>query len=129
MAARRWFQNRMSLYHSPVTIWAKSTHGAVGAIAAFGGRGVTSVTRLAAGRYRITLDDTYRGLLNGSAMVECAANNVDIYCQLEAENVALAGGGTVDFRTKTAGVTTDVANGDDVWYKIELMNSSVDALL
>jgi len=129
MAARRWQLRRASLYHTPVTLWCHITIGAGGAVGAFAGRGIHNVTHTAAGRYQIVLDDAYRGLLSCNVIIEAAANNIDLYGQLEGEAVNTAGGGIVDIRTKTGANSTDPANGDDIWITIELMNSSVDAII
>lgn len=129
MAARRWFRNQMSLYHNPVRLWCHVTIGAAGAVGAVAGRGINTVTHTAAGRYQVVLDDAYRGLLNLGGIVECAANNVDIYVQLEGQAVNTAGGGTIDIRTKTGAASTDPANGDDIWLVIDLMNSANDAII
>jgi hypothetical protein len=129
MAARRWQLRRASLYHTPVTLWCHIVIGVAGAVTSFAGRGIANVTLTAAGRYQITLSDAYRGLLACHVMMECAANNVDIYGQLEGEAVNTAGGGIVDIRTKTGAVSTAPANGDDIWVTLDLMNSSVDAVI
>jgi hypothetical protein len=128
MAARRWNLNSSSLYHTPCRLWCHVVIGAAGAVTSFAGRGIASVIRTAQGRYAINLSDQYRGLLACYGTVEAAANNVDLYIQLESEDVATAGGG-VNIRTKAAGVSANPANADDLWITIDLMNSSIDAII
>ncbi len=53
----------------PVLLNAQITIGASGAVASSSAPYISSITRLAAGKYRIKLDDNYNGFLNAMASI------------------------------------------------------------
>jgi len=119
-----------SLYHNPSTIYGRCVFsGGAANPTSFSGKGVAGVTRLGAGRFRITLDDRHPGFLHLEATVLAALNTVDLYCQLEAEAVNTAGGGTVDFRTKTGAGSVDPAAADEGHFQIDLQTLAIDPAL
>jgi hypothetical protein len=120
-----------SLYHEPVRLWCHVVLTTVGGadVDSFAGKGIANVVRSGAGLYRITFADRYRALLGLHGNFEAALDNVDMYLQLAAEAVNTAGGGTIDVRTKTAGVSTDPADQDDFWVYIDLIKSSADVAI
>jgi len=131
MGANYISMHSASLYHDPVRIWCHVILTTVGApaVGSFAGKGVSNVTRTGNGVYRITLADRYRGLLGLHGNFEAALDTVDMYLQLAAHAVNTAGGGTIDVRTKTAGVSTDPADNDSFWVYIDLMNNSADVVI
>lgn len=83
--------------------------------------GVTSITQVSNGRYRITLNDKYYALLSASMVSESTSKN-DHSFQIRDEAVATAG--TIDFILQSA-ASTNLGNTEGVFASIFVKNSSV----
>lgn len=67
--ANRFFQQfTLSLNHIPVWLEGSATIGASGATSALKGSGILSLTRVAAGTYKLLLEDDYNRFLNFRAI-------------------------------------------------------------
>ena len=116
--------------HNPSKICGSITQtGVVGvspAVAIKDGEGFTAAYT-GVGRYTISTVDTYfTGCLSAQATVENAANNVDMYCQIAAVTSAPGAATAIEIRTKTAGVTTEVPQNDDVHFEFNLVSIGQD---
>jgi hypothetical protein len=87
-------------------------------------RGVASVAQTAAGKFTVTLEDSYAKLTNLQATFSCLGDAVDIYAQAGAtSNLGVAAGTpvTVVVKTKTAAVNTNPATTDvDTYISVTL---------
>lgn len=117
----------------PVRIGGRITIGASGAVASSpaASTGIASVTRISAGRYRITLQDGYSALLSARGSMECVnattASGI-MTVELLGSSVAISTqtGGTLDLICfNSSGVATDPANGSAIRFDIWCNNSSV----
>jgi hypothetical protein len=74
--------------------------------------GVTSVVRSAAGKFTVTLNDSYYKLKHANVSYRDERDNADLYAQLGAvSNEATTSPITVVVKLKTATTNTDVAAG------------------
>ncbi len=118
--ANRQFNDVQSLERGNVSVYLGVDIGATGAPTAKKLHGVASITRTAAGIYDIVLSDAYSEFLGASVvMVGVAA---DLTYQFTAMDVANK---TMTFITKAGATETDPANGDEIYIKLELKNTSV----
>lgn len=131
MADRSFHTGPEALDIGTVTLWARATIGASGAITASRlGNGVASVVRTSAGLYTVTLQDIYTSLQWAEVKVLAASagnpTTAGILNTLQADTVATSTP-TVAFlfQSVTAGAATDPASGAILYFKIELKNSSV----
>ena len=122
--ASRMFQEKINnLEIGLVKLYCVFSVGAVGAatLNTALSKGITSVTRSAAGTYDIVLDDAYNAFLHLSGMLLDSAGE-DITFQVEVADVANK---SINIFTNTAGTPTDPASGDVMYLEITLKNSSV----
>jgi hypothetical protein len=76
-------------------------------------RGVASVAQTAAGKFTVTLEDTYAKLTGIQATFSCSGDAVDIYAQGGAmTNLASTTPVTLVVKTKTGAVNTNPATTD-----------------
>lgn len=108
------------------SIFAKVTIGAAGAptLVTTGGlsKCVASISRVSAGKYTVTLNDTYKYFvgLRGSFVASGGPAAPDV--NVDSESVASAK--TVTVLTQAGGVNTDPANGEVMYLEILLKNST-----
>lgn len=129
--ANRWFnQFRYSFLKYPVDLVAQVAIGAAGAptLSAARSRGILSITRNAAGRYTVVLDDRYQRLLKLEHNVVIAAGTtsgvVELVVMVDSSNAAAK---SVQFQfLDAAGVAADIANGAVLKLKFEMTNSTLD---
>lgn len=88
------------------------------------GMGIKSVARSSAGRYVITLQDAYKGLIRMSHSFVSASAPASPSMYIAAEAVSSASAPTITVVFNTAGTATDPASGEKVLLEIELNNSS-----
>lgn len=128
--ANRWFtQFRYSLVKAVVDLYGQVAIGASGAptISVANSKGISSIVRNSAGRYTITLQDSYYGLLdvqhkflNATAP---AAPLMFIVSQAVTNNSAPV---VVIQFTNAAGTATDPGSGELMYLQIALKNSSAN---
>lgn len=84
--------------------------------------GVTSVAQTAAGKFTVTLDDSYLKLETVQATFACSGDAVDIYAQAGVtSNLGSATPATVVIKTKTGAVNTNPATTDvDTYISVTL---------
>lgn len=85
-------------------------------------KGVTSVNKLAAGEYVITLDDSYQELLSAQFTLQ-AATPVDLVPQIESADVLSAK--TIKVNLMAGATPTDPAADVKLYMALRLRNSSV----
>ncbi len=126
MANRYFNQFHFSTIPMYTSLFAKISFAANGAptLVTTGGfsKGIASVSRSSAGKFVVTMSDTYNYLIGvkGSFVASggAAAPNVCV----DSESVASAK--TVTILTQAGGVNTDPASGEVLVLEIELKNSS-----
>ena len=115
-------------------LYANWAVGAAGAptLGATGNKGITSVVRNSTGKYTVTFDDAYNGLLWADAIVMDATNSdpttVGVVAKLVSQSVQTSGAGTVViqfYSTATPGTVEDPRDGATIYFKAELRRSSV----
>lgn len=79
------------------------------------------MTRISAGLYELTLMDTYAALISADIMIQ-KASAADLQPQLVSSSVSSTG--KIRFRTLAGATPTDLANGDVVYVRLDLRNSS-----
>lgn len=120
--ANRNFNRFQALEKEVKSIYADVAIGAVGAATVNKALGVASVTRSAAGRYDIVLEDQYTRLMSVS-VVQVNSTSQDLTFQVTADNVSGATK-TLSIACKAAAVDTDPSSGSRLLVKIDLKNSS-----
>jgi hypothetical protein len=122
--ANRSFNRLQALDKEVKQIYARVTIGASGAptLVAADSVGVASISRVSAGLYTITLQDTYNKLVYGNCEVRTPSAE-DIKANLVTESVSSAK--TVQFRCVAVATATDPASGDSLYVVLHLKNSSV----
>lgn len=130
---RSYLPDRGSLEGGIVRLYAKFTLGASGAVASTTwSKGITSITRLSAGSYKITLQDSYNALLfaNTNVIVAAAVNpaNVGVVSRIEAHDVvdSTTPYVTVSFYATDDGAEVDGTSGDVVLVELVLKGTSAD---
>lgn len=127
MANRFLQQFRYSFEKSIVDVYFKVTIGATGAptLDAANSKGVKSIARNSAGKYTVTLQDTYIKLLDFD-VTELLASGIPSspnVC-LVSQAVTNSAAPTVVFTMSTGGVATDPDNGGVLYGRITVSNSS-----
>lgn len=80
-------------------------------------RGVASVAQTAAGKFTVTLEDSYSKISSLQATFSCSGDAVDIYAQSGAiTNLGSSTPATVVVKTKTGAVNTNPATTDTDTY-------------
>lgn len=127
MANRMFSQLQLSLEKAVVKLWAKVAIGATGAptLSAANSKGISSITRAAAGNYTITLQDKYVKLLGFQCTFMDAAGLPDApMVALDTDTDVTATSPIIHFYTaSSAGVAADPANGETMYIEITLSNS------
>jgi hypothetical protein len=110
-----------------VRITGKFAVGAAGAVGTITAPGVSTIVRLAAGEYRITLSDKFNDLFLESVSLVSSATPGEgevLYPQFNAYSVANS---TVDVVLNPAtAVETDPASGDEIHFVIVGKNTSIN---
>ncbi len=76
-------------------------------------RGVASVAQTAAGKFTVTLEDSYAKLVSLQATYSCSGDTADIYAQAGVvSNLGTSTPVTLVVKTKTAGTNTNPATTD-----------------
>jgi hypothetical protein len=117
------YNRRQALEKEVKDLYAKVTIGATGAPTLTLGIGIASIARNGAGDYTVTLQDKYPSLkfFEGVHLKSAAE---DLNFQLKAESVA--SNKTVRFLTVAGASATDPANGDVLYLKFELKNTTIE---
>lgn len=119
--ADRGFHRKQALEKEIKDLHASVNIGATGAPTIASAPGVASVVRNGAGDYTVTLQDKFVSLRFFEVMHKSSSAE-DLTFQMHSESVASAK--TVRFLCLTAGTPTDPANGDVLFLKFELKNTS-----
>lgn len=119
--ASRNFNRTQALEKEVKSLFAKITIGATGAPTLTKGVGIASVARSAAGKYTITLDDTYVRLLHVDVK-HLVSTVEDLVWQVTAETVSTTK--TVAVAASTGGTFTDPSNGCVLLVRIDLKNTT-----
>lgn len=126
MANRQFTQFRLSLEKKVVDLFADVTFGSSGAptLNKANSKGIKSIVRSSAGKYVITLQDSYQRLLvvkhvfiNATAP---AAPGMYIFAQIVGSVTAP----TITVIFNTAGTATDPASGEEVLLQISLNDTT-----
>lgn len=120
--ANRNFNRMQALEKEIKELFLDVAIGGTGAPTLTEGLGITSIARVGAGHYRITLNDKFSRLMHAD-MIHLAATAEDLTMQIKLETVATTK--LVEFFTLTAGTETDPASGDRLLITLKLKNSSV----
>lgn len=127
MANRLFQQFRNSLEKQVVELWVKASIGSTGAVTldAANSKGVSTMVRNSAGKYTITLQDTYQKLLETSCtqLISTGLLTAAEFAVV-SEAVATAAAPTVVVQFAAAGVATDMASGTVVRIRITLSNTT-----
>jgi hypothetical protein len=119
-------QFRYQLENAMVDLFVRVSIGAAGAptLSTTYAKGVASISRSAAGRYVITLQDKYNNLMGIECSFLIAGIPAAPIASIFADNVAASGALTIQC-ADAAGAAADPANGEVMLLKISLKNSSV----
>lgn len=116
--ANRNFSELQSASKEVKAVFAKATYNA-GSFTLAQGQGVTSITRIGAGHYRVTLQDNYMRLMSFGVVSEATAEN-DHKFQIHSQAVNAK---TIDFVLQSV-ADADLANGEIIYITMFLKNSS-----
>lgn len=120
MANRNFPSQRIFGFNmAPVRVSGSISIGSTGAVSSFTAPGVASVTRLAAGKYQITLQDPYFSLLElHTFMTSVNATTPSGISKIEmiSQSVSTAGGGTVIIQCLQAQVPASTTQGTAIQY-------------
>jgi hypothetical protein len=126
MANRYFNQFHFSPIPMYTSIFAKISFAGSGAptLVTAGGisKGVASVSRTSAGKFVVTLSDTYNYLVGAKGVFVASGGAAAPNVCVDSESVASAK--TVTILTQAGGVNTDPASGEVLLLEIELKNSS-----
>lgn len=124
MANRTFHQAEGSLEHRMVDLFVEVTFGVAGAVSAWSGKGVSSVTKDATGQYTVALADRYPAFMGSSYSFEDTSANTGWACdRSEAVDTATP---SITFRTNdAAGAEADPASGAKLRVNFKLKNSSI----
>lgn len=81
-----------------------------------------TLSQIGTGLFRIQLQNAFKALLSASIMIQRASGAVDLVAQLAAVDVSSLQ--QVDFRMNAAATPTNLANGDVLYIRLDLRNSS-----
>lgn len=131
MANRIFYPSKGCLEIDVCELFCEINIGSTGAVSSSSGKGIASVVRNSAGKYTITLSDSYNKLLWADVAVLDDTNSdpvsVGTVGRLFSEDVD---GSTptlaIQFYDFTDGSAADPADGAKVFVKIQLRNSSVE---
>jgi hypothetical protein len=133
MANRSFHPFKGALEIDVAVLYGQFAVGASGAptLSAQASKGIKSVVRNSAGKYTVTLQDSYAAFLWGAAQILDATNSdpTAVGCTAKV-NAASVSGATPTFvvtfyETATPFTPQDPRNGATVYLKLELRNSSV----
>lgn len=126
MANAYMYQFRFSPVPAVSELFAKITIGATGAptLSAANSKGIASITRNAAGKYTIVLNDSWNKFLNLKACFlsssGAAAPDVCVFSEAVSASKSLI------ILCQAGGVNTDPANGEVMYLQIVLKNTSAN---
>lgn len=126
MANRLMNQFRYSLEKKVVDLFADVTFGATGAptLVAKNSKGVKSITRSSAGKYVITLQDSYARLLMVKHAFINATAPASPSSYIVSQTVGTANPPTITVQFNAAGTATDPASGEEALIQFVLSDSS-----
>lgn len=129
MANRNFPSQRLySMHMMQVQLDAQVTIGASGAPTVTQALGISSITRISAGRYRILLQDPYVKILSlGICMQSNGATQSGVFaCELRSSSVSTASAPSFDIQCfDAAGSAVDPIDGSGMIIRVALSNSSV----
>ena len=110
MANRSYYQRMFSLHAMPVFIDVRFAIGATGAVGTIKGTGISAVTRLAAGTYKIQFQDNYYRLFSSTAQLVSPGTGSTAVGSITPGNVytILTLGTTTTAQWVTAGVPVGI---------------------
>lgn len=132
MANRNFFQFPKAYQRDIVSSFPQVSFGASGAptlISAVGGinnamsKGIASISRLSAGKYRIVLQDNFGGLLMVRHVFQNATAPAAPGMYIVADNSSNLANPTIDIQFNAAGTATDPGNGEVVLMEIISKNT------
>ena len=127
MANRRMFQFRYSVQRDIVDLTLKASIAAAGVptLSTTDAKGIASITRLAAGQYRISLQDNYQALMAAQIVVLNATASAAPLSQLISEQVISVTAPQVVIQLlDAAGVAADPDDGATLLVHLMLRNAS-----
>ena len=127
MAKRRLFQYQYSFQRDLVHIFADVTFGSSGAPTLVSGKGISSITRLSAGKFQIQLQDPFAGVMMVSKVNKMAsgAPASPVMVLNDVSNISQLTGGLIVLTFETSGGTaTDPASGEEILMHIILKNTT-----
>lgn len=128
--ANRWFsQFYWSLLKYPVKLVAQVAIGAAGAptLSAARSKGITSITRDAAGRYTLVLNDKYQRLLNMNYSILLAAGTSTVFQCVVMVDSSNAATPSIQIQfNDAAGAAVDISNGSMLKLDFLMTNSTLD---
>jgi len=130
MANRRLNQFRYSLETAVVDLYMQVSFGASGAptlvtTSPATNQGIVSITRNAAGKYTILLQDSYVRLMKATHNFIGASAPASPGMFVVSDSSSNLASPTIQIQFNAAGVSTDPASGDVVQLQLTLKNSSV----
>lgn len=124
MSSHFFNQFQGTLEKGVVTLYGKLVVGSTGAVTSGTGKGITNITKESGnGTYTILLDDVYHAFLDMGLSFVHATTGEDLTWQILSVDVASAK--TIVIGFTTAGTLANAADGDIVYFRIDLRNSSV----
>jgi len=113
-----------------VELFGSCVIGASGAVSSYSGKGITSITRLSAGKYSVNMADRYNLFLYGSCNLLDDTNSdpatVGVHNRLFSEAVNNATPAVVfQFIAMDDGAAADPAAGATLYFNLKVRNSSV----
>ena len=123
MSNRMAYQFRYSYQRDIYEIFMKVTFGATGAPTLTYGKGITSISRVSAGKYTITLSDKYIKLLMANKMGVSATSPAAEEFYVVSDGSA-SSTPTIGVQFAAAGVATDPGNGEVALIQLCLQNAS-----
>lgn len=126
MSNRLMSQFRYSLEKKVVDLYADVTFGASGAptLVAAKSKGIKSISRTSAGKYVVTLQDSYTRLLMMKHVFINATAPASPGAYVFAQTVGSVNPPTITVVFNAAGTATDPASGEEVLIQISLSDSS-----
>lgn len=127
MSNRLYTQFRYSLEKRVVDLFADVTFGASGAptLNTAKSKGVKSITRSSAGKYVLTLQDSFNGLLMLKHSFVNATAPAAPGAYIVSHTVGSASPATITIQFNAAGTATDPASGEEALLQVVLKDSGV----
>lgn len=130
MASRMFLPYLGTLEVDVVELFGSCVIGASGAVSSYSGKGITSITKSATGKYSVNLADRYNLFLYGSCNLLDDTNSdpatVGVHNRLFSEAVNNATPAVVfQFVAGDDGAAADPAEGATLYFNLKVRNSSV----